>query len=30
MVGRSGWEGKMAKKWCLVVFFGLVVVGSGG
>ena len=30
MVGSGGWEREMAVKWCLVVFFGWVVLGSGG
>ena len=30
MVGSGGWEREMAEKWCLVVFFGLVVVDSDG
>ena len=30
MVGSGGWEQEMAEKWCLVVFFGWVVVGSDG
>ena len=30
MVGSGGWEREMAGQWCLVVFFGWVVVGSGG
>ena len=30
MVGSGGWEREMAEKWCLVVFFDWVVVGSGG
>ena len=29
MVGSGGWEREMAEKWCLVVFFGWVVVASG-
>ena len=30
MVGSGGWEREMAEKWCLVVFFDWVVVGSDG
>ena len=30
MVDSGGWEQERAKKWCLVVFFGWVVMGSGG
>ena len=29
-VGSGGWKEEMAEKWCLVVFFGWVVVGSDG
>ena len=28
-MGSGGWEREMAEKWCLVVFFGWVVMGSG-
>ena len=30
MVVIGNWEQEMAEKWCLLVFFGWVVVGSDG
>ena len=30
MVGSGEWKQILAEKWCLVVFFSLVVVGSCG
>ena len=30
MVGSGGWEREMAEKWCLVLFFRWIVVGSDG
>ena len=29
-MGSGGWEREMAEKWCLVAFFGWVVVASDG
>ena len=28
VLGSGGWEWEMVGKWCLIVFFGWVVVGS--
>ena len=30
MVGSGGWDWEMVEKWCSVVFFGWVVMGSDG